>query len=236
MPTLSSLLRSSSLGAQCTLAMTVLTRNTWVVCYDADVVERCGQLCVWLSYFMEAPHWVLILSNAAALIDNDQYFSFSSWVLLGVVYASCHAVAPHVGVPRPPEYSPAAHGCTASEYAVPDAMFVATMAYALAVLYGVLYDRRHRQRYLVKHRLLSVLVALSVALYVVATLTTRYFLPWHLAVNLALVLVCATLFMFVYWAVVGSVFGAEHRSTMQRLFGSDRTLFTRPLGRAAGRQ
>ena len=205
--------------------MTIVSVPAWVVCYD----ETCGDLCKYLSYFLFTPYVITICSHLVALIDNDQYFCISSYVFLGFAYFYSIVMAPYIGVERHADYSHDAHGCTAPAYAVPDAWFVSTMTYVLAFFYGVVSDESRRRRFFERHRLLSALAVIGVSFYVTATLTSRYFLPWQLAVNVFIVFVSATLYTLAYWAIVGSVRGATARNWLAPIFNTNRGLFTRPM-------
>ena len=205
--------------------MSVVARATWVVCYD----EQCGFVCELLSYFMLVPHWVFVISHVVALIDNDQYFCIASYLLLGLAYFYSNVMAPYIGIERPAPYSNAEHGCTGTDFVVPDPTFVASMSYVLAFCYGIVYDVQRRRRFFEKHKLLTLAGLLGCVLYMTATLTSRYFLPWHLLVNTFVAFLTATLFVFVYWAITGSVRGPRARNLLEKFFDTDRTLFTRPL-------
>lgn len=143
-----------------------------------------------LASFMFFPQYVFVFAYAVAVVDRNYFFVFASWIFLGFTVYYMGSLAEAIASERPTGYD--WQRCRTSQYAVPDASFVSTFSYAIAVLYGLWRDG-------IRFALLSSLVFyVAPALYVAATIYTRYFEPWQALVNVGISATVTAAFAFLF--------------------------------------
>lgn len=143
-----------------------------------------------LAQFMFYPAWLFVLNWVVGLADQRRYFFWASWLILtfGLVYLESFAEV--LGVERPAVYD--ADLCRTKVHAVPDSVFVTTVAYSAVVFYGLWQDNK---TFGFPNGLL---VYASPFLYVAATIYTEYLSVGQVFVNLVISAAVAVVFIFLY--------------------------------------
>lgn len=156
----------------------------------ACLPDDAGLVGGFVATYMFLPQWLFIFSSVVGLADPRKYFVWASWLILvgGLHYLDSLAVS--VGQERPLAYD--ADLCRVSRFAVPDAQFVTTIAYALTVFYGLWRDGKSFGV------IDGTLVYTAPLLYSAATVYTGYLSFAQLAINLVLATLLGVLFILLY--------------------------------------
>jgi hypothetical protein len=134
------------------------------------------------------PYQVLLFSSYVSFFDATAFVTFASYAFLALPFVLMQVAADAFAVERGAHY-PAAR-CGATRFAFPDAQFVTSVAYVLALAVSV---ARHRVYSMHVSPLRTAVMALYLCAYFAATVVSGYFTLGLLAANLALALVLAAL-------------------------------------------
>ena len=137
----------------------------------------------WFVHFISSfgyfPVWLLMFNFLLGFVNLDLYYLIASKIAFTVIYYYVLLLATLMKYERPAGGNQF-EKCGWQRYSFPDASFVTSMVYSLAVIFGFWVDRRIH-RYLTRWH--TFLMAVVVSLYMASTIVTGYFSFEQLAAN-----------------------------------------------------
>ena len=137
------------------------------------------------------PFQVLLFSSYVSFFDTTTFVTFSSYLFIAIPFVVMHSLANLIQIERGENY-PSAR-CGALQYAFPDAQFVTSVAYFLALGFSVI---RHRVYSIHVSRFRTIVTFLYMLAYFASTIVSGYFTFGLLFANIALAVtlaLCGTL-------------------------------------------
>lgn len=152
----------------------------------------------WFVHFISSfgyfPVWLLMFNFLLGFVNLDLYYLIASKIAFTAIYYYVLVLATLMKYERPAGGNQF-QKCGWQQYSFPDASFVTSMVYSLAVIFGFWVDRRIH-RYLTRWH--TFLMAVVISLYMASTIVTGYFSFEQLAANFFVALIFTFIFIELY--------------------------------------
>ncbi len=180
-----------------------------LVCEPRDAPLLVRMLIRTVGFF---PYQVAGFSVCVSMFDTSPLMTFLSYAMLAGAYWYFYLLAAELQYERAAGFP--SHLCGASRYALPDAHFVTSVAYVIALSISI---ARHRVYAIRVSRFRAATIVAYVLAYCASTIASGYFTPQLLAINALIAVMLALMCVVLFDALKRRLWSHASRTVRKRL-------------------